>query len=179
MPYWQLFYHIVWATKKREPVLVPEVESIIHNYLRTKAIGLGATVFAVNGCADHVHVVAAIPPKIRLSKFIGQIKAVATAKFNKSGHPQAPIYWQAEYAVFSFDRKRLPNYVAYIERQKEHHAKNTVIPILERVEGQGVKMIRQKGEHYMVDNESWRQEMMVYLQPLDELGQPGLPGAVL
>ena len=170
MPYWRLFYHIVWATKKREPVLTPDVESIIHNHLLAKAVGLGATVFAVNGWEDHVHMVAAVPPKISLSKFIGQIKAVATAKFNKSGHPQAPIYWQEQYAVFSFDRKRLPNYVRYVERQKEHHANHTTIPILERIDGQGVKLIRQMGNDYLADAERWRREMMGYLQSSDEPG---------
>jgi REP element-mobilizing transposase RayT len=147
-----------------------EVESSIHGYLLAKAVGLGATVFAVNGWEDHVHMVAAIPPKISLSKFIGQIKAVATAKFNKSGHPQAPIYWQEQYAVFSFDRKRLPNYVRYIERQKEHHANRTTIPILERIDGQGVKLIRQMSDDYVTNAECWHQEMMGYLQSPDEHG---------
>jgi REP element-mobilizing transposase RayT len=170
MPYWQLFYHFVWATKNRESVLTLDVEPIIHNYLLTKAVGLGATVFAVNGWEDHVHMIAAVPPKIGLSKFIGQIKAVATAKFNKSGHPQAPIYWQEQYAVFSFDRKRLPNYVRYVERQKEHHANRTTIPILERINGQGVKLIRQISDDYVTDAECWRQEMMGYLRSPDKSG---------
>lgn len=63
MPYWQLFYHIVWSTKDRLPLLTPEAEPIIYGFLRGKAIGLGATLFALNGIADHVHMVAAIPPK--------------------------------------------------------------------------------------------------------------------
>ena len=162
MPYWQLFYHIVWATKHREPVLTSEVESSIHGYLLAKAVGLGATVFAVNGWEDHVHMVAAIPPKISLSKFIGQIKAVATAKFNQSGHPQAPIYWQEQYAVFSFDRKRLPNYVRYVERQKEHHANLTTIPILEQIDGEGGKMVRQIRAEYILGDSGWRDEMESY-----------------
>ena len=83
MPYWRMFYHIIWATKNREGLLTPEVEPIIHGYLRVKAIGLGATVFSINGWFDHDHVVASIPPKISVSKFIGQIKAVASTKFNK------------------------------------------------------------------------------------------------
>jgi REP element-mobilizing transposase RayT len=48
MPYWQLFYHIVWSTKDREPLLTPDVEPIIHGFLRSKAIGLEAVVFALN-----------------------------------------------------------------------------------------------------------------------------------
>lgn len=44
MPYWQLFYHIVWSTKGREPLLTPDIEPFVFDFLRRKAIGLGATV---------------------------------------------------------------------------------------------------------------------------------------
>ena len=111
MPYWQLFYHIVWSTKDRLPLLTPEVESVIYGFLRSKAVGLGATLFALNGVADHVHMVAAVPPKIAVAKFIGQVKAVASTRFNKSGQSNTPFFWQEEYGVFSFDGKRLPNYM--------------------------------------------------------------------
>lgn len=96
MPYYQLFYHIVWVTKNRQPSFTPDVEPIIHNFLRTKAIGLGGTVFAVNGIEDHAHMVASIPPKIAVANFIGQVKGVATAKFNQQ-YPDKAFYWQEEY----------------------------------------------------------------------------------
>jgi len=166
MPYWQLFYHLVWATKNREPLLVPEIEPIIYNYIRAKAIGLGATVFALNGWTDHSHLVASIPPKISVATFVGQVKGVTSAKFNQSGHPNAPFFWQDEYAAFSFDQKRLPNYVAYVERQKEHHKNHTTIPILERMEGDGVRMARELGGLYTVNDVPWRAE----LEELERLG---------
>lgn len=160
MPYWQLFYHIIWSTKNREPILIPEIEPIIHDLLRTKAIGLGATVFAVNGWIDHVHMVAAVPPKIALATFIGQIKGVAATKFNKSGHPRGPLFWQAEYAVFSFDHKRLPNFIQYVEQQKTHHSSGSVIPVLERDSGEGVRMVRELSVVYAVGDLDWREEML-------------------
>jgi REP-associated tyrosine transposase len=132
MPYWQLFYHIVWATKNREPLLSPELELIAHGFLRNKANGLGATVFALNGMADHVHLIVAIPPRFAISRFIGQLKGVTSAKINNGFSLSQPFAWQEEYGVFSFDKKRLPNHVAYVARQKEHHTQGTIIPLLER-----------------------------------------------
>jgi putative transposase len=143
VPYWQLFYHFVWATKGREPLLTAEVESFIYNALRTKAAGLGAVVFALNGIADHTHLVASVPPSLALAKFVGQIKAVASVKFNQSGLSKTHFAWQEEYAAFSFDGKRLPYYVAYVEKQKEHHAAGTVFPVLERLGDGGVRMVRE------------------------------------
>lgn len=159
MPYYQLFYHLVWATKNREPLLTPEVEPIIHNYLRTKAVGLGAIVFALNGVEDHVHIVASIPPKMAVATFIGQIKAVASTKFNKSYRDHPSFFWQTEYGAFSFDGKRLPNYIAYVQRQKEHHENNKTIPILERTTGEGVKLLREDDVGYAIEDELWRREM--------------------
>ncbi len=158
MPFCQLFYHLVWGTKNRHPLLTPKVEPVIHDFLRTKATGLGATVFAVNGVEDHVHVVASIPAKIAVAKFIGQIKGVASTKFNKSGLGEQPFFWQEEYGAFSFDAKRLPNYVAYVKRQKEHHAQGTTIPILERTTDGMPKLIREKAVFYEIEDDEWRRE---------------------
>jgi putative transposase len=134
------------------------VEPIIHGYLRTKAIGLGTVVFAVNSIEDHVHMVVSIPPKLAVATFVGQVKAVASTKFNQS-HQGEPFSWQAEYGAFSFDGKRLPNYVAYVERQKEHHANQRMIPILERMSGEGVQLIREDHVGYAFEDELWRREM--------------------
>ena len=132
MPFHQLYYHFIWATRNRLPLLTAEVEPVIHGFLWAKAVGLGAHVYALNGTEDHMHLVVAVPPTIALSKFIGQIKGVASTRFNKSGLSEKPFFWQEEYGVLSFDAKRLPNYIAYVNRQKEHHASQTLIAALER-----------------------------------------------
>lgn len=132
MSYWQLFYHIVWTTKNREPLLTLDLEPIVHGLLRSKAIGLGATVFALNGTIDHVHLVAASPPKIAVAKFIGQVKGATSARLNQLDAVALPFAWQDEYGVFSFDSKRLSNYISYVTRQKEHHAQGAILPFLER-----------------------------------------------
>ena len=160
MPYCQLFYHLVWSTKYRQPLLTHKIEEVIHNFLRTKAIGLGATVFALNGIEDHVHLVVSIPPTIAVAKFVGQVKAVASTKFNKA-HPQSsPFFWQEEYGAFSFDAKRLPNYIAYVNRQKEHHAQGTIIPVLERTDPDFPKLVYEEAVTYTVETDAWRRELL-------------------
>jgi|GEM_PF-802511 len=162
MPYWQLYYHIVWATKNREPLLTADVEPKIYSLLRNKALGLGASVFALNGYLDHVHLVVSIPPKIAISKFVGQVKAVASVRFNQSGHLASPFYWQEEYSIFSFDRKRLPYFVAYVEQQKEHHSKNRIIPVLERDSADPVHVLIDKPSIYGNMDDTWVQGMRMH-----------------
>ncbi len=135
MPYYELYYHVVWSTKDRQPLLTAEIEPIIYKFLRNKAYDLEGIVYALNGVEDHVHLVATIPPKISVAKFIGQLKGVASTKFNKRYADCPPFFWQAEYSAFSFDKKRLPHIIEYVERQKQHHLDGMVIPKLELAEG--------------------------------------------
>ena len=132
MPYWQLFYHFVWATFGREALISAELEPRVHGLLRGKATALGATVYAINGMPDHVHLVAAVPPNLSLASFIGQVKGSCSTRVNKSGAHDR-FQWQDEYAAFSFDAKRLPPIVAYVDNQKTHHAQSGLIPALERL----------------------------------------------
>ena len=159
MPYWQLYYHLVWATKNRAALITDDVEEPVHHLLRQKMIDLEAIVFALNGMPDHIHVVAAIPPKISVAHFVGQIKAVTATKFNRAFAGAVPLVWQREYGAFSFDGKRLPNYIGYVEHQKEHHQANATIPILERHVGAGPLRLSEGKALYMTENDAWRQEL--------------------
>ncbi|MDW8319438.1 MAG: IS200/IS605 family transposase [Anaerolineae bacterium] len=161
MSYHQLFYHVAWATQNREPLLTPEAEPIVYELLRTKAVRLGAAVFALGGWVDHVHMVVSIPPTIAVAKFIGQTKAATSTRFNKGGHGSL-LFWQDGYAAFTFDAKRLPNYIAYVRRQKEHHAQGTTIPLLERTAGQQTSLliIGEEPAVYGTEDDGWRRELM-------------------
>jgi len=147
--------------KKRQPLITPEIEPLIHGFMRSKAIGLGGTVFAIGGIEDHVHVVCSIPPKIAVATFIGQVKGASSAKVNQGrGDEEARFAWQEEYAVFSFDRKRLPYVVNYVEMQKQHHAEQSIIPILERTSGdQKGLLANEEQAPYLADYPQWLSEM--------------------
>ena len=138
------------------------VEKHIYGYLTSKAVGLQGVVYALGGTTDHVHMVVSIPPAISVSKFVGQVKGVASTRFNKSGIGDVRFEWQDEYGAFSFDAKRLPNFIAYVERQKEHHAEGTTIPILERMssENLGPRLVREEASLYVTDADSWWAELM-------------------
>jgi putative transposase len=132
MPYWQLYYHIVWATKERSPLVTPEAEPVIYEFIRHKVLDLEGSLWALNGMPDHVHLVVSIPPKLAVAEFVGRIKSASTTRYNKLHRPAGPIFWQEDYGVFSFDKKRLPHCITYVEGQKQHHAQAHLIPALER-----------------------------------------------
>lgn len=133
MPHWRLFYHFVWGTKNREPVIAPEWEDSLHNAVAAKAADLGAFVHAVGGIEDHVHLVVSVPPKIALSTFIGQVKGNSSHFVNHELDAGIYFGWQAEYGVVSFGGKMLDMVVRYAKNQRKHHANGTTIAMLEQV----------------------------------------------
>lgn len=133
MPYWRLFYHFVWGTKNREPLIAPEWEDSLHNAIAAKATELGAFVHAVGGIEDHVHLVVSVPPKIALSTFIGQVKGNSSHFVNHALDVDIYFAWQAEYGVVSFGGKTLDMVARYAKNQRRHHAEGTTIAMLERV----------------------------------------------
>ncbi len=159
MSYFRLYDHVVWTTKQRAPLLTPQIENSVYDLLRRKAIGLGGIVFALNGVADHVHLVASIPPRIAVARSVGQVKATASAQFNQLGCSDGSLFWQKEYGVFSLDAKRLTNFLAYVQRQQEHHLKNTTIPALERSNQPKVKSARESLPPFAVEEAGWLREM--------------------
>ena len=133
MPYWRLFYHFVWGTKNREPLIAPQWESDLHNAIVAKATELDAFVHAVGGVEDHVHLVVSVPPKIALSTFIGQVKGNSSHLVNHELDVDVYFSWQAEYGVVSFGGKMLDTVARYAKNQRQHHAARTTIAMLERV----------------------------------------------
>ena len=133
MPYWRLFYHFVWGTKNREPLIAPKWENSLHNVIAAKATGLGALVHAVGGIEDHVHLVVSVPPKIALSTFIGQVKGNSSHFVNHELDVDIYFAWQAEYGVVSFGGKMLDMVVRYAKNQRKHHAEGTTVAMLEQI----------------------------------------------
>jgi putative transposase len=71
MPRYHLFYHFVWTTKERLPLITEANREPIFAAIGAKVIELGGIVHAVNSMPDHIHVVASVPPAIALSEIVG------------------------------------------------------------------------------------------------------------
>jgi putative transposase len=134
MPYWELFYHLVWATKNREPLVTPALEPELHGYLRGKGIELGGVVHAVGGIEDHVHVAVSIPPRIAVATFIGQLKGASSHWVSHLSAHGGPFDWQDGYGALSFGKRALPSVVRYVLAQRERHRTGHLIEEMEQIE---------------------------------------------
>ncbi len=131
--YTRLRYHLVFHTKNNQPFITSDIENLVYKTLHRRAEDVGAKIIALNGIADHVHLVVAIPPTVRVSDFIREIKTASTRSIRKMvPHLHRLFEWQHGYGAFSLDPMHLGGIIDYVNRQKEHHACNMVIAMYEK-----------------------------------------------
>ena len=132
MPYWRLHYHLVWATDERRPAIDEENTTAIHHAVYGKAKKLGIILHAVGGVADHLHVVASVPPKLALADCVGKLKGASSHAVNQGRPGAATFRWQAGYGALSVGGRSLPQVVAYVRDQATHHQKGSTLGVYER-----------------------------------------------
>jgi len=131
MAFWRLYYHLVWATKNREPLIQPDIEERLYAYLIHKATELGVYVYAVNGWRDHVHLIVAIPPKHAIAEVVKQLKGASSHDLNLGNRPDQ-FAWQRGYGALSLGERQRSDAVAYVQDQKAHHAQQATNAWLEQ-----------------------------------------------
>ncbi|MFH2102773.1 MAG: IS200/IS605 family transposase [Chloroflexota bacterium] len=130
MSYWRLFYHAVWSTSDRQPLIDPAWEKHLYDYLWGKATALDCIPHTINGMPDHLHIVISIPPRLAVATIIGQLKGASSHRINKL-YLGSKFAWQGEYSVFSISESTLEKVVGYVNKQKQHHAERELIDMLE------------------------------------------------
>ncbi len=130
MPFWRTFYHLVWTTKNRAPLIGPTIEPRLYAYLIHKAAELGAYTYAVNGWNDHVHMIIAIPPSVSVAQLVKHLKGASSHDLNQE-QPDEHFAWQRGYGVLTIGQRQRPDADAYVRRQKEHHRNHTAVAWLE------------------------------------------------
>ena len=71
---WNCKYHIVFAPKYRRQVINGKIKSDIGKIIRTLCEQKGVEIIEAEACADHIHLLVSIPPKISVSGFMGYLK---------------------------------------------------------------------------------------------------------
>ncbi len=137
--YSEIHLHIVWHTKLSMPLLTPPVEAFVHRYVRHRLLAEeGVLLHAVGGTETHVHLAVTVPPTVLISEFVGRIKGASAHEANHQfGGVEKVLEWQRGYGVVSFGTRNLPWVKAYVENQREHHARGTLQCRLEHVVASG------------------------------------------
>src|SRR5690554_1144159 len=134
MAYTRLRYHIITATKYREPLLTPEVEDVAYPVLTDEAKRLGGKISHIGGVEDHIHIIAAIPPVLAVSDFVKGIKIACTKAIKRTCPHRHHFAWQKSFGAFTLNPADMSKIIRYVLNQKEHHRAGDLWEAFERVE---------------------------------------------
>ena len=119
----KIWIHAIWATKERQPVILPRIEKTVHDFLRSELVEMGCPVRIINGMPDHVHCLFLLNPQKSIAEVIKQIKGSSSHFINQNKLTSEKFVWQTGYASFSVSESALEKVYFYIKNQKQHHNK--------------------------------------------------------
>ncbi|HLE32265.1 MAG TPA: IS200/IS605 family transposase [Bacteroidota bacterium] len=121
----RLYYHYVWATKDREPLISPRIEELIRKSFSEKSVDLNIKILENDGIEDHTHVLVSAPADIA-----EHLKGASSHYLNTSA-AGLNFRWQGGYGVVTVSPDNLAAVRWYIRRQKEHYRNGTLNGLLE------------------------------------------------
>ncbi len=117
----QLYAHLVFSTKNREPLLTSTVRPRINAYLASLIRDYDSPFVVVGGMSDHVHLLFDMGKMRAPVDFVEHVKK-ESSKFAKTlGDGLKNFYWQRGYGMFSVSPTHRDEVEKYVRNQEEHH----------------------------------------------------------
>jgi len=120
MSYWRLYYHLVWATRKRARILDEKAVDEVRRVIWGVAKDMDIKIHALSVQPDHVHVAFSAPPRLSIAEIAQRFKGGSSFRLSKQDDLEW-AGWQAEYGVVGFGQQSLSRVVAYVNNQEAHH----------------------------------------------------------
>ncbi|MCG2684579.1 MAG: IS200/IS605 family transposase [Planctomycetales bacterium] len=86
-----------------------------------------------NAMPDHVHLLVRLPPSVKVSDYIGQVKGAAAHRVNEEIKPDCKFTWQEGYGVLTLRKDELDKVSRYIDNQETHHQTCRLSVLLEKI----------------------------------------------
>jgi putative transposase len=117
----QVYLHIVFSTKNREPLIKQSWEETLYKYVSGIITNKGHKPLAINGMPDHIHLFIGFKPIMSISDLVREIKKSTSSYINDNKLLNGKFYWQEGYGVFSNSHSQIKEVCTYIQNQKNHH----------------------------------------------------------
>jgi putative transposase len=139
--YLSLYYHFVFATQERKPLIAAEWRSRLHEYLGGTVNRLGGQSLGVGGTTDHVLLLVELNATHCVADFMRELKK-ASSSWARETIETAPVFaWQKGYAALTVSASNVRAVRAYIQNQEEHHRQRSFREeLLKLLERSGIKV---------------------------------------
>ena len=125
MSYVSSYFHCVFSTKERRPLITPQLRERLWPFMGGIARQNDLKAIEIGGVEDHIHILLSLPSAMPVSKAMQLIKGGSSKWVHETFPEQRLFAWQEEYGAFSVSVSQLEKTIAYIKGQPEHHRKMT------------------------------------------------------
>ena len=119
-----LYFHLVFSTKNRLPLITGEWKEKMHAYLGGIVRNQKGVALAVGGVENHVHLLVSLNATHCLSDFMRELKASSSGWIHREIGLKN-FAWQVGYGAFTVSPNNLERVKNYVLHQEEHHKKQT------------------------------------------------------
>jgi len=134
--YAKLLYHVVFATKYRAPLILPEIKENLYWKLHCLVKEKGGGAIAIGGMEDHVHLLVECRPRFSMSAVIQKLKGASSNWLQELGKAAGESFWQGGYGIFTVSESARETTRRYVLNQEIHHrnrsARDELILLLRR-----------------------------------------------
>ena len=123
--YISLYMRIIFSTKGREPMIVPELQNRLWAYMGGIARENSMKALSIGGVEDHIHALLSLPATLPVAKGVQLIKGGSSKWVHDTYANLQRFAWQEGYGAFSVNVSLIEDTVRYIEKQAEHHTRKT------------------------------------------------------
>ncbi len=120
-----LYVHLIFSTKNREPLLVGDIANEIHPYLVGICENIGCPSIQTGGVADHVHCLFRLSRTMTIAEIVEKLKVNSSKWIKTKDTRYHSFHWQSGYGAFSVSHSNVDKVVKYIAEQETHHSKKT------------------------------------------------------
>ncbi len=119
----RLYYHIVWTTRDRAPLIDAGLARFLGGFLRGVARQERARLLEIGMVRTHVHILARLHPTTDVSRLLQRLKGGSAAIAGKEQHSNEGnhLRWAKGYSIQSVSPRNLATVREYLRRQPIHH----------------------------------------------------------
>ena len=125
MSYVSSYFHCVFSTKERRPLLTPALQERLWPFLGGIAWQNDMKALIVGGVEDDVHILLSLPATMPISKAMQLMKGGSPRWLHETFPDQRLFAWQEKYGAFSVSVSQSDTITEYIRNQREHHRTKT------------------------------------------------------
>ena len=133
MSYTQIYYHIIFSSKNRQPVFDEVDRRKLYNYLWGILKSKKCYLYQMGGMEDHIHMLISLHPTASLSHLVRDLKTSSTAWIKKKRIFTNFSGWQMEYGAFTKSNIEKQQVINYIKNQKSHHKEESFLDEFKRL----------------------------------------------